>query len=213
VVPRFAAVYRDGGRGLPWASRLLLDWGDFAGRHGWVLLGCLAAAAMLLATWVRHVTQRGGWAQVAAIVPGVARWLELLTLSRLFLTLGLLLRGGLPVPAALGLARSVLPVDRAGALDRARERIAEGWPLSQSLDEVGLATSISTRFLRAGERSGQLAEMLSRAAAYHDAETARWVDRFSRVFEPVLMAAIGLVIGGVVLLLYMPVFDLAGNVR
>jgi general secretion pathway protein F len=55
--------------------------------------------------------------------------------------------------------------------------------------------------------------MLNRAAVYHDAETARWIERFSRSFEPLLMAAIGLVIGLVVLLLYMPIFDLAGSLQ
>jgi general secretion pathway protein F len=55
--------------------------------------------------------------------------------------------------------------------------------------------------------------MLHRAAVYHDAETARWVERFSRIFEPVLMAVIGAVIGLIVLLLYMPIFDLAGSLQ
>jgi general secretion pathway protein F len=55
--------------------------------------------------------------------------------------------------------------------------------------------------------------MLSRAAQYHDAQTARWVERFSRAFEPALMAAIGLVIGLIVLMLYMPIFDLAGSLQ
>jgi general secretion pathway protein F len=67
--------------------------------------------------------------------------------------------------------------------------------------------------MRAGENSGQLAQMLHRAAAYHESETARWVERFSRAFEPILMAVIGLIIGVIVLFLYMPIFELAGHFR
>lgn len=213
VVPRFAAVYRSGNRALPWGSQLLLDWGDFAGRHGALLLLTLALCAAALVWWARSLARQGDWAGLAARLPGVARWLELLTLSRLFLTLGLLLRGGLPVQPALALVRSVLPPKRAAAVDAVSQRVAEGWPLSAALEEARLSTPISLRFVRAGERSGQVADMLHRAALYHDAETARWVDRFSRVFEPLLMALIGGVIGVIVLLLYMPIFDLAGSLQ
>ena len=58
-----------------------------------------------------------------------------------------------------------------------------------------------------------MGEMLLRAAAYHDAELSRWIDRFTRSFEPLLMAGIGLVIGTVVVLLYLPIFDLAGDIN
>ena len=213
VVPRFSAVYLGSPRELPWGSQLLLDWGRFVGQHGWALGGSALAVLGLGGLLLWRALQQGGLAAVARVVPGMARWIELMTLSRLFLTLGLLLRGGLPVQQALGLARSVLPAGRADAVDRVLAQVTEGQALSAALDEAGLATPVSRRFVRAGERSGQLAEMLSRAAAYHDAETARWVERFSRTFEPVLMAAIGAVIGGIVLLLYMPIFDLAGSLQ
>ena len=70
-----------------------------------------------------------------------------------------------------------------------------------------------SRLLRVGERSGRLGAMLSRAAAFHDEETSRWIERFTRAFEPALMAAIGLVVGLIVILLYMPVFELAGSLQ
>ena len=69
------------------------------------------------------------------------------------------------------------------------------------------------RLLRVGEQSGQLGEMLLRTAAFYDDEITRWIERFSRAFEPVLMAAIGLVVGLIVILLYMPIFELAGSLR
>ena len=55
--------------------------------------------------------------------------------------------------------------------------------------------------------------MLEQIAAFHDEELARWIDWFSRLFEPILMAAIGLVIGAIVILMYMPIFELAGNLQ
>jgi general secretion pathway protein F len=65
--------------------------------------------------------------------------------------------------------------------------------------------------LRVGERSGELGSMLTQSALFYDGEIGRWIDRFTRTFEPLLMAAIGLVVGTIVVLLYMPIFDLAGS--
>ncbi|MDH4095766.1 MAG: type II secretion system F family protein, partial [Betaproteobacteria bacterium] len=64
-----------------------------------------------------------------------------------------------------------------------------------------------------GERGGQMGDMMDRIARFYDDETARAVDAFTRVFEPLLMAVIGLAVGLVVVLMYMPVFELAGSIR
>ncbi len=67
--------------------------------------------------------------------------------------------------------------------------------------------------LAVGDRSGSMGEMMERIAGFHDEELARFVDWFTRLFEPLLMAAIGLVIGAIVVLMYMPIFELAGNLQ
>ena len=76
-----------------------------------------------------------------------------------------------------------------------------------------LATPVAMRMLVVGEQGGNMGEMMDRAASFHDEELARWVDWFTRMFEPLLMAVIGLVIGAIVVLMYMPIFELAGNLR
>jgi general secretion pathway protein F len=120
------------------------------------------------------------------------------------------LEGGIGVLQAMRMSASVLSPVRRRALARAADLVATGIPLSEALLAHGLATTISTRLARVGESSGQLGAMLQRAAGFHDEENARWLERLSKVLEPALMAAIGAVIGGIVLLLYMPIFDLAG---
>jgi general secretion pathway protein F len=72
---------------------------------------------------------------------------------------------------------------------------------------------VAESLIKVGERSGQLADMLERTARFQDEDFARWVDWASRLLEPVLMTLIGLVIGTVVVLMYMPIFELAGNLR
>ena len=95
---------------------------------------------------------------------------------------------------------------------RARQAIREGRPISQAMSDNGLTTPVARRMLRVGERSGQMDEMMDRIAAFLDEEIARWVDWFTRLFEPLLMAFIGVVIGAVVVLMYLPVFELAGSI-
>jgi general secretion pathway protein F len=81
------------------------------------------------------------------------------------------------------------------------------------MDEAGLATAVALRMMAVGEKGGNMGEMLEQVAAFHDEELARWMEWFTRLFEPILMAIIGLVIGVIVVLMYMPIFELAGNVR
>jgi len=98
-------------------------------------------------------------------------------------------------------------------LAAAGRSISEGRNVSQSLDANGLTTPVALRMIAVGEKSGNMGEMMEQAAAFHDEELARWVDWFTRLFEPLLMAAIGLVIGVIVILMYMPIFELAGNIQ
>jgi len=100
-----------------------------------------------------------------------------------------------------------------GCLAAASRAVSEGRSLSQAMDAHGLTTLVALRMLAVGEKSGGMGEMLEQIAAFHDEELARWVDWFTRLFEPLLMAAIGLVIGAIVILMYMPIFELAGNLR
>lgn len=97
--------------------------------------------------------------------------------------------------------------------ERAREAIREGRTISEAMELHGLTTPVALRMLRVGERSGRMDEMMERIAAFLDEEIARWVDWFTRLFEPMLMAFIGLVIGAIVVLMYMPVFELAGSIQ
>ena len=87
----------------------------------------------------------------------------------------------------------------------------EGESLSEAFERAGLTTPVSARFMRVGEHSGRLGEMLNRSARYYDGEISRWIERFTRTFEPLLMVAIGVIVGLIVVLLYMPIFDLAGS--
>jgi len=134
-------------------------------------------------------------------------------LTRFYRTVGMLLAGGTPVTQAMMMVSGLLDQELRQRLGSATRSIREGQPLSVSLDAQSLTTPVSLRMLRVGERTGMMGEMMERAAAFHEEELARWVERFTRTFEPLLMAVIGVVIGGIVVLMYFPIFELAGSVH
>jgi general secretion pathway protein F len=123
----------------------------------------------------------------------------------------MLSEGGITIVHAIDTVQGMVsPSVRAG-LQGARADVEAGLPLSTAFERNGLTTPISLRMLRVGERTGDMGPMLTQSAAFYDGEISRWIDRFTRTFEPLLMAAIGLVVGAIVVLLYMPIFDLAGD--
>jgi general secretion pathway protein F len=211
VVPRFAEVYQGAGRTLPWMSKLLLGWGQFAASHGALLaLGAGAVLAALVAG-LRQLARSGALARLVQRLPGIGERVRIYELSRLYLTLGMLTEGGIVIVQAIETVQGMVsPVVRL-RLAAARALIEAGQPLSNAFEAQQLTTPISLRMLRVGERTGDMGPMLTQSAAFYDGEISRWIDRFTRTFEPLLMAAIGLVVGAIVVLLYMPIFDLAGD--
>jgi general secretion pathway protein F len=125
----------------------------------------------------------------------------------------MLLRGGITVVTALQMVAGVLPPALRVDLQRARERIREGRPISQALTECNLVTPVALRLLRVGERSGNMGAMMDRIASFYDDDIARWVEWVTRLVEPLLMAAIGLIIGVIIVLMYLPIFELAGGIQ
>ncbi|MDB5991305.1 MAG: type secretion system family protein [Herbaspirillum sp.] len=211
VVPRFAEVYQSAGRNLPWLSQLLLDWGQFATSHGNVLLPAAVLATFLFYRWLRNLHTRGGIAPLLARIPGVGERIKIMQLSRLYITLGMLLEGGISIVVAIDTVQGMVSADLRANLLASKHAIQSGQALSSAFETHGLSTPISLRMLRVGERSGGLGQMLTQSASFYDGEISRWIERFLRMFEPILMAAIGLIVGAIVVLLYMPIFDLAGG--
>jgi general secretion pathway protein F len=212
-VPRFAGIYEEIGGDLPLASKLLMKWGQLLDAHGLavsiafvVLLGAIVQIAMTPAT-------RAAAGRALARIPAVGRQLQLYQLARLYRTVGMLLRGGLPVVTAFEMTRGLLAAASQPRLAAATRSVREGRSLTDSLAAQGLTTPVAERMLRVGERSGNMGEMMERIAAFYDEELSRFVDVATRLIEPAMMAVIGLVIGGVVVLMYFPIFELAGSIR
>tara|TARA_R110000850_G_scaffold259265_1_gene386074 strand:+ start:12144 stop:13337 length:1194 start_codon:yes stop_codon:yes gene_type:complete len=213
VVPRFATVYQGSGQNLPWLSKVMLDWGIFVGANPGGVATAICFLTVSIWLGMRYMIKRHGLTAVFRAFPSIQNRMVQFDLIRLYMTTGMLIESGMPIIQALELTRSALSPDIQHRLALATQQIERGDSVTRSFEAHGLVTPVGLRLLSAGEGSGQMGEMLLRAAAYHDAELSRWIDRFTRSFEPLLMAGIGLVIGTVVVLLYLPIFDLAGDIN
>lgn len=213
VVPRFSLVFQDLGDRIPLMSRLLLQWGQFANAHG---LELLAAAALCVASVVyalRLPAVRLALARHIQRIPRIGEFVRVYQLARFYRALGMLQQAGIPILTALDMVTGLLPLTLHAALAAARRDIGEGRSISAAFEMHGLTTPVSLRLLRVAERTGQMGEMLERTAGFHEEDIAQAIDWFIRLFEPLLMIAIGLVIGVVVLLMYAPIFELAGSIQ
>jgi general secretion pathway protein F len=211
VVPRFAEVYQGAGRNLPWLSQVMLSWGQFAGEHASALLAGFVLTLAGVIAGVRRLLANGGVMRLLGRLPGIGERVRIYELSRLYLTLGMLTEGGITIVQAIETVQGMVSAGVKGGLQLAKGAVESGLPLSTAFEAHGLTTPISLRMLRVGERTGDMGPMLTQSAAFYDGEISRWIDRFTRTFEPLLMAGIGLIVGAIVVLLYMPIFDLAGE--
>ncbi len=213
VVPKFSHVYEDIQGDLPLMSRLLLEVGKFLEANGLVagiafVAACIAMVRLATLPEVRRWIGTRLWS-----IPAIGERMRLYQLARFYRTLGMLLRGGTPVVTALDMAAGLLSPALRGSLALAAQSIREGRAISDAMSANNLTTPVGLRMLRVGERSGRMDEMMERIAAFYDDEISRWVDWFTKLFEPLLMAVIGVVIGAIVVLMYLPVFELAGSIQ
>ena len=213
VVPRFASVYEDMAGGLPLFSRLLLGFGKFVGAHAWpIALGMAFLVSMGIYFFTR-ASFRAAFNAWLWRIPAVGERMKVYQLARLYRTAGMLLRAGIPAVRALDMVKDLLATHLRNNLLLAKQKIEQGQPMSAALGAAGLATPVASRMMQVGERGGDMGGMLGQIARFHDEEVARAIDWFTRAFEPLLMTALGLAIGGVVVLMYMPIFELAGSIR
>lgn len=213
VVPKFSQIYEDSGSNLPFLSQLLLQWGVFLENHGKTFLMAIGAGLVAVIYALSQASVRKWLMQQFWRIPAIGERLRIFQLARFYRTLGMLLKGGTPIVAALGSVAGLLDVSLKTNMQSATLAIQQGQPVSTAMEQAGLTTPVALRMLRVGERGGKIGDMMERVAAFYDEELSRWIEWFTKLFEPLLMLFIGLVIGVVVLLLYMPIFELAGSVQ
>lgn len=213
VVPRFSVVYESSGRELPWMSGLLLQFGKLIYHHWQISLGGLLLALALPLWGLSQASGRAWMLDKLLALPWLKPRTDAFRLARFYRSVSLLLASGIALSRAMGMVTGLLGAHQQASLGRCRLAVEQGQMLSAALVQEGLASPVAESLIKVGERSGQMAEMLERTARFADDDFTRWMDWASRLLEPLLMTIIGLVIGTVVVLMYMPIFELAGSLQ
>src|SRR5690625_98256 len=211
VVPTFEEIFADAGVGLPTPTLIVIGASEFV-QDEWrsLLFGLL-----LLLVGLRYLysTPRGELVvdHLLLRLPIVGAVLQKSTIARLARTLGTLTSSGVPILEGLEVT-SRTAGNRAihEAISSARTSIAEGETISGPLAETGLFPPMVTQMIHVGEQTGALAEMLEKIADYYDDEVDTAIDGLLAALEPLMIIGLGLVIGGMIAALYLPIFDMAG---
>lgn len=211
LAPRFSLVYQQSNGPLHLSTALLVHWGTFVQAHQLAVSLALASLVSGVVMLLRSARTRQRLMQQISRIGPVARLMHVVVCTQFYRSLALLLRGGNTVPESLELCRQVLPEHYQDALTESCRLIQQGSPLSEAFARHGLTTDIAERMLHSGENSGHLAHMLEQTAVFHEREIMERIDRLSRVLEPVLMLVMGLIIGTLVIGMYLPIFDVAGQ--
>lgn len=212
VVPRFSKVYEDFSNSISFSTMILLKVGRFAGEYFWLLLlGLLALAAALF------VLYRNGKLKIILLrllsrFTVAKYYLRLYQLARVYQTMSMLLKGGYSLADAIPLAGH-LAFDKMlqQQIMDAHRSVMEGKRLSTAFSDNGLTDNVSVRLLQVGERSGDLTKILDIISHNYRQEFTLFVERVTRLAEPLLLMVVGVMIGAIIILMYMPVFDLAGG--
>jgi general secretion pathway protein F len=213
VVPKFATLIETTRHDLPWSSQLLMSWGRFVNDHG---TGAIAFGLVFLAILVvggRRLLVEGTRSSWVVRLPLVGELVREFQRSQMYRTAGLLVQGGTPLNSALQLCERLLSIEDLPRLQACMRLINEGRGLTDAFRESGLADPAAAGMLSVAERTGTLGAILERVASFKEARLHRAIEWTSRLIEPALMIIIGLVIGSIVVLMYLPIFDLASSLQ
>jgi len=214
VVPSFTQIYADANAQLPLMTRMLI--GVSTGLVSWLPL---LLPALIVA--IAGVRLYGSSAPGALLidrfklkVPFFGPLFLDYALSGFCRTFGTTLASGIPAVQAMQMSRGTLN-NRVleEAMVRAVQRVEEGVTISSAIEQTGYFPVIALRMIGVGEASGALSEMLADVAEYYEEEVERRLDRLTTLIEPIMMLAMGLLIGGIVVAMYIPIFQMGATVR
>jgi type IV pilus assembly protein PilC len=215
VVPTFAAMFKDMGATLPGITQFVVDASDFIVRYG---LYVLAGVVVLFFIGRQYLKTESGRRVVGSVGLAVPLFGELMVQSAMYRfasNIALLLKSGVPMLETLATLESVFhtqPIYR-DALARVQDRVAAGRPLAASLEETGLFTTMMTNMVRIGEQSGQLALVMEQIAPYYKEKLEGMIGKVTKLLEPVIIVGMGATVAGLMMSIYLPMFEMAGKVH
>jgi type II secretory pathway component PulF len=215
VVPTFAGMFKDMGAELPGMTQFVIDLSNNIVDYGAYVVGGLIVFFFAFKKYNKTETGRRKIVGVGMGLPMICELIVQSAMYKFASNLALLLRSGVPMLESLQTIEGVFqtnPIYR-NSMVEVRRRVSSGAPLARSLEESGLFTSMITNMVRVGEESGQLAIVMEQMAPYYKEKMETMIGRVTKLLEPVIIMGMGVTIAGMMLAIYMPMFEMAGNVK
>jgi type IV pilus assembly protein PilC len=210
VVPEFGNFYNQFGKELPLSTRLIVGLSEFVTTYFALIFGGLAALVAAALWWVRQPGQRRRLHRLILRLPAIGSIAQKFSTSQGARTLATLLGGGIPLVNALEVtARSMSNQHMAAELVTSAQQVREGRSLAATLQDSGAFPDVAIKMVEVGESTGALQEMLNSLADFYDEEIDTNLGRFVTIIEPALLVIMGIVIAGLLLSLYLPLFNLS----
>jgi type IV pilus assembly protein PilC len=209
IVPTFANMFAGFGSKLPAPTQMLLDISNFIRAYWYIVLAAVSATIYSVRRYV--LTEKGGYAAdlLRLRFPLLGKLALKIAITRFASTFAQLISSGVPIIQAMsivGVATGNKVIGKA-VLD-ARASVEQGKTVSETLKKNKLFPSMLIHMLSAGEQTGTMEEMLSKLAEFYQEEVDTMLEGLTSMLEPLLMVVIGVMIGGIVLAMFMPIFKM-----
>lgn len=216
VVPQFAEIFSSFGRELPAPTRILIATSDFL--RTWYAVPTIAFAVFAIVASLRvYGSTEGGRYNLDTVklrLPVFGKLLAKVSISRVTRTLSTLTRSGVPILAALEIVERTAGNEvYARAIKEAGDSVRNGDTLADPLARAEVFPTMVTRMIAVGEKTGALESMLMKISDFYDSEVKAMVDALTSIIEPILIGLMGIVVGGIVIALFMPILQLSQLVQ
>ena len=214
VVPTFEKMFAEMGGTLPFITQLLVNASKFVAGAGGIVTAVVLAALVFVFKWWSKGPGEYIWDGAKLNMPVFGEMTKKIALAKFTRTFGTLVAAGVPILSALDIV-----ADTAGnevvaeAVKKTRSAIKEGETIAKPLSESKVFPSMLVQMIAVGEETGALDAMLNKIADFYDEEVSTAVEGLTSIIEPLMMASLGVIVGGMVIALYMPMFQVISLVK
>jgi type IV pilus assembly protein PilC len=211
VVPTFKQVFEGLGAKLPAITEFVLGTSDFLRAHWMMILGAGVGTVVGMLAFKRTRTGSRFFDKIALKAPVFGPLARKVALARFSRTFATLIRSGVPIMATLEIVSETAGnTVISDAVDASRESVKNGQLLSEPLGKSKVFPSMVVRMIAIGEKTGSLEALLEKIAEFYDAQVKAAIKALTSLIEPILITFMGVIVGGVVLSVFLPILDVVG---
>ncbi|HEX4355108.1 MAG TPA: type II secretion system F family protein, partial [Polyangiales bacterium] len=214
VIPMFQGIYGQLGGKLPVPTQILIDVSNVVRNLWYIVFAAEIAAVWAFRRWINSEDGRKRWDAIKLKMPVFGGLARKTALARFGRTLSALVRSGVPILESLDIVQETAGnwVVSEAVRDTAQQ-VKRGEPLSKRLEEHDVFPPMVVQMMAVGEETGALDEMLDKIADFYDQEVEATVNALTSLIEPILIVVMGVVIGGMIISLYLPMFDVINLIK